>query len=60
MLVHTSSISGKLETECEGPFEVVDRVSETTSKLAVPDRRSHIQTVHINRLKLWVTPQANL
>ena len=35
-------------------------MSETTYKLAVPDRRSHIQTAHINRLKLWVTPQANL
>ena len=32
---------------------------ETAYKLAVPDRRSHIQTAHINRLKLWVTPQAN-
>ena len=60
VLVHTSSISGKLETVWEGPFEVVERVSETTYKLAVPDRRSHIQTAHINRLKLWVTPQANL
>ena len=35
-------------------------MSETTYKLAVPDRRSHIQTAHINSLKLWVTPQANL
>ena len=58
--VHTPSISGKLETVWEGPFEVVERVSETTYKLAVPDRRSHIQTSHINRLKLRVTPQANL
>ena len=35
-------------------------MSETTYKLAVPDRCSHIQTSHINNLKLWVTPQANL
>ena len=60
VLVHTPSISGKLETLWEGPFEVVERVSETTYKLAVPDRCSHIPTAHINRLKLWVTPQANL
>ena len=34
-------------------------MSETTYKLAVTDRCSHIQTAHINKLKLWVTPQAN-
>lgn len=37
-----------------------DKLSHTTYKLAVPDRRSHTQTAHINRLKKWVTPQANL
>ena len=42
VLVHTSSISRKLETVWEGPFEVVERVSETTSKLAVSDRCSQI------------------
>ena len=50
VLVNTPSISGKLETLWEGLFEVVERVSETTYKLAVPDRRSHIQTALINRL----------
>ena len=37
----------------EGPLEVVERVSETTYKLALPaDRHSYIQTDDIHRLKL--------
>lgn len=59
-LVHTPSISGKLDNVWEGPFEIIDKLSNTTYKLAVPDRRSHTQTAHINRLKKWVTPRANL
>ena len=47
VLVHTPSISEKLETVWEGPFEVVERVSETTYKLAVPDGGSHIQTAQL-------------
>ena len=40
---------------------MVERVSETTYKLALPaDRHSYIQTDNIHRLKLYVTPQANL
>ena len=60
VLVHTPSTSGKFDNVWEGPFEVIDKLSEITYKLAVPDRRSHTQTAHINRLKKWVTPRANL
>ena len=60
VLVHTPSISGKFDNVWEGPLEVIDKLSETTYKLAVPDRRSHKQMAHINRLKKWVTPRANL
>ena len=44
----------------EGPYEVEKVISATSYKLLVPDKRSHTIVVHINRLKPWKTPTANL
>ena len=60
VLLHTPSLTGKLDSIWDGPFEVMGVLSETSYKIAVPNKRSHTQIVHINRLKLWQMPKANL
>ena len=60
VLLHTPCLSGKLDSIWEGPYEVEKVISATSYKLSVPDKRSHTIVVHINRLKPWKTPTANL
>lgn len=58
--MHNPSLSGSLDSIWEGPYEVIAALSPTSYRIAVPNRRSHVMVVHINRLKLWKTPTANL
>ena len=60
VLLHTPCLSGKLDSIWEGPYEVEKVISATSYNLSVPDKRSHTIVVHINRLKPWKTPTANL
>ena len=60
VLLHTLSLSGTLESIWEGPYEVIASLSLTSYRIAVPNRRSHVLVTHINRLKPWKTPTANL
>ena len=60
VLCHTPGLTGKLHSIWAGPYEVTAKISDTNYKLAVPDKRSHTEVVHINRLKEWKTPTANL
>ena len=60
VLLHTPSLSGSLESIWEGPYEVIAALSSTSYRIAVPNRRSHVLVTHINRLKPWKTPTANL
>ena len=60
VLLHTPSLTGKLNSIWDGPYEVKGALSSTLYKIAVPHKRSRSQNVHINRLKLWQIPTANL
>ena len=60
VLCHTPGLTRKLHSIWAGPYEVTAKISGTNYKLAVPDKRSHTEVVHINRLKEWKTPTANL
>ena len=60
VLLHTPSLSGNLSTVWEGPYEVMQVLSPTTYKLSVPGKRRHTLTTHVNRLKDWKIPQANI
>ena len=60
VLLHTPCLSEKLDSIWEGPYEVEKFISATSYKLSVPDKMSHTIVVHINRLKPWNTPTANL
>ena len=60
VVCHTPGLTGKLHTIWAGPYEVTAKISNTYYKLAVPDKWSHTEVVHIKRLKEWKTPTANL
>ena len=60
VLLHTPSLSGSLSTVWEGPYEVMQVLSPTTYKLSVPGKRKHTLTTHVNHLKDWKIPQANI
>ena len=60
MLLHTPSLTGKLDSIWAGPYEVKNAISNTVYKIAVPHSKSRSENIHINRLKLWHTPSANL
>lgn len=60
VLCHTPGLTGKLHSIWAGRYEVVAKMSDTNYRLAVPDKRSHTEVVHINRLKEWKTPNASL
>ena len=59
VLLHTPSLTGKLNSIWDGPYEVTSAISRTVYKIAVPHSKSS-QNIHINRLKPWHTPSANL
>ena len=58
VLLHTPSLTGKLNSIWNGPYENIK--GALSYKIAVPHKQSRSQNVHINRLKLWKTPIANL
>ena len=60
VLVHNATSSGKLNTIWDGPYEVKGKMSNTVYRIAFPRSKARSDTVHINRLKLWHTPTANL
>ena len=60
MLCHTPGLMGKLQSIWDGPDEVVAKLSNCNYTIAVEGKRSRHTTVHINRLKAWKTPTANL
>ena len=59
VLCHTPCLASKLHGIWEEPFEVFAKMSECYV-ISVPGKRYTKQTVHINRLKKWVEPKANL
>ena len=60
VLCHTPGLTGKLQSIWDGPYEVVAKLSNCNYTIAVKGKRSRHTTVHINRLKAWKTPTANL
>ena len=60
VLLHNSSVSASLDSIWEGPYEVLASLPPTSYRIAVPDKRSHVLTTHVNRLKRWKNPTANL
>ncbi len=53
MLLHTPSLTGKLDSIWAGPYEVKNAI---VYKIAVSLSKSRSENIHINRLKLWHTP----
>ena len=49
VLCHTPGLTGKLHSIWTGPYEVTAKISDINYKLAVPDKRSQTEVVHINR-----------
>ena len=60
VLCNTPGLTSKLHSILEGPFEVLAKMSECNYVISVPGKRYTKQTVHINHLKKWVEPKANL
>ena len=60
VLCHTPGLTGKLQSIWDGPDEVVAKLYNCNYPIAVKGKRSSHTTVHINRLKAWKTPTANL
>ena len=60
VLLHTPSLTGKLNSIWDGPYEVKGAISRTVYKIAVPHSKSRSRNIHINRLKPWHIPSANL
>ena len=60
VLCHTPGLTSTLHSIWEGSFEVLAKVSECNYVISVPGKRYTKQTVHINHLKKWVEPKANL
>ena len=60
VLCHTPGLTGKLHSIWDGPYDVIAKTSGCNYKIAVPGKKSKNTTVHINRLKEWKTPVANL
>ena len=58
VLMRVSELVGKLDDSWDGPYQVVDKISPVTYQLAIPGRGSKPQTVHINMLRQWKTPDA--
>lgn len=60
VLLHTPNLTGSLCSVWEGPYAVVDVLSLTSYRLSIPGKTSLTLVTHINRLKTWVTPTANV
>lgn len=60
VLLHTPSLSGSLSTVWEGPYEIIQILSPTTYKLSIPGKRGNALVTHVNRLKDWKIPHANV
>ena len=60
VLCHTPGLTSKLHSFWEGSFEELAKMSECNYVIPGPGKGYTKQTVHINRLKKWVEPKANL
>ena len=60
VLCHTLGLTGKLQSIWDSPYEVVAKLSNCNYTIAVKRKRSRHTTVHINSLKAWKIPTANL
>ena len=60
VVIHNPTSSGKLNSIWDGPYEVKGRLSNTVYRVAIPRSKSKSEKIHINCLKLWRTPTANL
>ena len=49
VLLHTPSLTGKLNSIWDGPYEVKGAISRTVYKIDVPHSKSRSQNIHINR-----------
>ena len=58
VLARCPDLQGKLNDLWEGPFTVTIIVSPVTYRLVVPSRHSKNMISHVNRLKLYHTPEA--
>ena len=60
VLLRTPDLRGKLEDQWDGPFEIAWKVEEVTNEIVVPGRRTGKRRVHINMLKQWKQPEADI
>ena len=60
VLMIVPGLVGKLDDSWDGPYEVVDKISPVPYQLAIPGRGSKPQTVNINMLRQWKTPDARV
>ena len=60
VLVRMPDMEGKLSDVWDGPYEVVRKVSPVAYEFKVPSRRSKALVTHVNRLKEWKDPEAQV
>ena len=60
VVMRVPGLVGKLDDSWDGPYEVIAKISPVTYQLAIPGRGSKPQTVHINMLRQWKTPDARV
>ena len=60
VLCHNPNLSGKLDSIWNGPYVVLEKLSELNYRIGSLENNSKNQVVHINKLKPWETQGANL
>lgn len=60
VLIRTPDLASKLDDIWEGPYEIIRKISSVTYELAEPCRRTKSMVAHVNMLKAWHTPEAQV
>ncbi|XP_035992490.1 large neutral amino acids transporter small subunit 3, partial [Fundulus heteroclitus] len=61
VLVLLPSADSKLLAKWQGPYEIQNRLGQTTYKIAIPDQPRSTRVLHVNLLKEWVErPKADV
>ena len=59
-LMRVPGLTAKLEDSWEGPYEVLDKTSPVNYQQAIPGRARKPCIVHVNMLRPWNTPDAQV
>jgi len=50
------SLTDKFQPQWNGPYDVLEKVTDVTYRISTPDRRKKQRLYHVNSLKAWKEP----